>query len=137
MVRPINTDIFILNQKSLPAGKEDLPAAMDLLDTLRANSERCVGMAANMIGVNRRIIAVDMGAAAVLMLNPVIVRKYGDTYEAEEGCLSHTGTKWTLRSQNVEVQFQDMNFKSHRQTFSGFTAQIIQHEIDHCDGILI
>ena len=91
-----------------------------------------------MIGVNRRIIAVDMGAAAVLMLNPVILRNAGDTYEAEEGCLSHTGTKTdAAQPGNVEVQFQDMNFKSHRQTFSGFTAQIIQHEIDHCDGILI
>ena len=136
MVRTINTDIFTLNQKSLPAGKEDLPAAMDLLDTLRANSERCVGMAANMIGVNKRIIAVNMGFINVAMLNPVIVKKSG-AYETEEGCLSLDGVRKTTRYENIEVEFQDISFHKQHQKYSGWTAQIIQHEIDHCDGIII
>lgn len=137
MVKPVVTDIFLLNQKALPAGKDDLPVAVDLMDTLRANADRCVGMAANMIGVNKRVIAVDAEGSPLLMLNPVIVKKSKQTYEAEEGCLSHTGVKKTTRHQSITVEFFDMRFRKRRQTYSGFTAQIIQHEIDHCDGILI
>lgn len=137
MVRPIVTDIFLLNQKAAPAGKDDLPVAVDLMDTLRANADRCVGMAANMIGVNKRVIAVDVEGSPLLMLNPVIVKKSKETYETEEGCLSHTGVTKTMRHQSITVEFSDMRFQKRRQTYSGFTAQIIQHEIDHCDGILI
>lgn len=137
MVRPIVTDIFLLNQKAAPAGKDDLPVAVDLMDTLQANADRCVGMAANMIGVNKRVIAVDVEGSPLLMLNPVIVKKSKETYETEEGCLSHTGVKKTTRHQSITVEFSDMRFQKRRQTYSGFTAQIIQHEIDHCDGILI
>jgi len=137
MIKRIVTDIFLLNQKALPATKEDFPVVKDLIDTLNANADRCVGMAANMIGVNKRIIVVSMGGITVPMLNPVIVQKSKETYEAEESCLSHTGIKKTVRHQSVDVEFFDMRFQKHRQTYSGFTAQIIQHEIDHCQGILI
>lgn len=136
MVRPINTDIFTLNQKSLPAGKEDLPAAMDLLDTLRANSERCVGMAANMIGVNKRIIAFDNQGAYMVMFNPEIVKRAGP-YEAEEGCLSLSGTRRARRWESIKVRWQNEKFQERIKTFTGWTAQIIQHEIDHCEGIII
>lgn len=137
MIRTIVTDVLRLNQKALPATREDLPVVADLLDTLRANSDRCVGMAANMIGVNRRIIAVDLGGVAVPMLNPVLVKRSPETYEAEEGCLSHHGTRKAVRHRSIEVEFCDPGFRIHRQSFSGFAAQIIQHELDHCDGILI
>lgn len=137
MVRPIITDIFSLNRKAVPAGLEDLATARDLLDTLSANLDRCVGMAANMIGVNKRIIAVSLGGIPVVMLNPVIVKRSPETYETEEGCLSLSGMRKTIRYQCIEVTYQDMAFQSHRQTYSGFTAQVIQHEVDHCEGILI
>lgn len=137
MVKPIVTDIFSLNRKAAPAGREDLAAAQDLLDTLTANLDRCVGMAANMIGVNKRIIAIRLGGIPVAMLNPVIVKRSPETYEAEEGCLSLSGMRKTIRHQSIEVAYQDMAFQSHRQVYSGFTAQIIQHEVDHCEGILI
>lgn len=136
MNRPIMKDIFFLRQKAQPAGKEDLPVVQDLLDTLKANEAGCVGMAANMIGVNKRIIAVNMGMINVAMLNPVIVKKSG-AYETEEGCLSLTGVRKTIRYENIEVEFQDISFRKQRQKYSGWTAQIIQHEIDHCEGILI
>lgn len=136
MVRPIMKDIFFLGQKAEPAGKEDLQVVQDLLDTLKANEAGCVGMAANMIGVNKRIIAVNMGFVNVAMLNPVIVKKSG-AYETEEGCLSLTGVRKTTRYENIEVEFQDISFRKQRQKYSGWTAQIIQHEIDHCEGILI
>lgn len=136
MVRPIMKDIFFLRQKAEPAGKEDLQVVQDLLDTLKANEAGCVGMAANMIGVNKRIIAVNMGFVNVAMLNPVIVKKSG-AYETEEGCLSLTGVRKTTRYENIEVEFQDISFRKQRQKYSGWTAQIIQHEIDHCEGILI
>ena len=136
MVRPIMKDIFFLRQKAEPAGKEDLQVVQDLLDTLKANEAGCVGMAANMIGVNKRIIVVNMGFVNVAMLNPVIVKKSG-AYETEEGCLSLTGVRKTTRYENIEVEFQDISFRKQRQKYSGWTAQIIQHEIDHCEGILI
>jgi len=137
MVRPIVTDIFSLNRKAAPAGREDLATAQDLIDTLQANSDRCVGMAANMIGVNKRIIVVSLGGIPVVMLNPVILWKSPETYEAEEGCLSLQGIRTVRRHQSIEVSYQDMMLRTHRQTYSGFLAQIIQHEVDHCEGILI
>ena len=136
MVRPIMRDIFFLRQKEQPATKEDKQIVQDLLDTLKANEAGCVGMAANMIGVNKRIIAVNMGFINVAMLNPVIVKKSG-AYETEEGCLSLDGVRKTTRYENIEVEFQDISFHKQRQKYSGWTAQIIQHEIDHCDGIII
>ena len=106
------------------------------MDTLRANQERCVGMAANMIGVKKRIIIVNLGIMNVVMYNPVIVKK--DTpYETEEGCLSLTGVRKTTRYQNIEVEYLDGSWKKHRQRYSGWTAQIIQHECDHLEGIII
>ncbi len=136
MVRPINHDLVILSRKSTPATRADLVVAEDLLDTLRANSERCVGMAANMIGVNKRIIAVTVGFLHMVMLNPVITAKSGP-YEAEEGCLSLPGVRKTKRFETITLTYQDRDFKTHTQTFTSFAAQIIQHEVDHCDGILI
>ncbi|AIQ57302.1 peptide deformylase [Paenibacillus borealis] len=136
MIRPICKDMTILGQKSTPATKEDLPVLEDLLDTLRANADRCVGMAADMIGVNKRIIAFSIGPVNVPMINPVISKR-NNPYETEESCLSHDGVRRTVRYDSIEVEFLDRNFKPQKQTFTGFTAQIIQHEIDHCDGIII
>ncbi len=136
MVKAIVRDMFFLGQKSADAVKEDIDTGRDLMDTLSANRERCVGMAANMIGVKKRIIIVNMGIADVVMYNPVIVKK--DTpYEAEEGCLSLDGVRKTIRYRNIEVEYLDSRWKKQRQKYSGWTAQIIQHEIDHCEGIII
>lgn len=136
MVKEIVKDIFFLGQKSEPASKEDLPVGRDLQDTLAANREACVGMAANMIGVKKRVIIVNMGILDVVMFNPVLIRK--DTpYETEEGCLSLPGVRKTTRYQNVEVEYYDMNWKKQRIKLSGWTAQICQHEMDHLEGILI
>jgi len=113
-----------------------LSVGQDLQDTLKANQDRCVGMAANMIGVKKRIIIVNMGFLNMVMYNPVIVKK--DTpYETEEGCLSLDGVRKTTRYQNIEVEYLDINWKKHRQQYSGWTAQIIQHEVDHLNGIII
>lgn len=136
MVRPIVKDIFFLGQKSEPAGREDADVIKDLEDTLQANAEHCVGMAANMIGVKKRIIIVDAGFMRLVMLNPEITKKEG-AYETEEGCLSLLGVRKTTRYEKIEVSYQDKNFQKKRQNFSGWTAQIIQHEIDHCNGIVI
>jgi peptide deformylase len=136
MVKQIVKDILIF-RKAEEASKDDLQTARDLADTLRANSDICVGMAANMIGVNKRIIVFSMGPFVMTMINPVIVSKSKETYEAEEGCLSLLGTRKTIRHEEIEVEFCDSSFVKHRQKYSGFTAQIIQHEIDHCDGIVI
>lgn len=136
MVRPLMKDVFFLNQKSEPAMEADKQVVQDLLDTLKANEDGCVGMAANMIGVNKRIIAVSMGFANIAMINPVIVKQSGP-YETEEGCLSLIGVRKTTRYKDIEVEYQDTNFKKQRQKYSGWIAQIIQHEIDHCDGIVI
>jgi len=136
MVRDICRDTILLSRKSVSAEKEDIATAMDLADTLRANLDRCVGMAANMIGVNKRIIAIAVGPGVLTMLNPVILKKQGK-YEAEEGCLSLPGQRKTTRYQRIEVEYYDLSFRKHRQSFSDFPAQIIQHEVDHCDGILI
>lgn len=128
--------MFFLGQKSADAVKEDIDTGRDLMDTLSVNRERCVGMAANMIGVKKRIIIVNMGITDVVMYNPVIVKK--DTpYEAEEGCLSLDGVRKTTRYRNIEVEYLDSKWKKQRQKYTGWTAQIIQHEIDHCEGIII
>ena len=129
-------DIFFLGQKSEPASREDLQVGRDLQDTLAANREVCVGMAANMIGVRKRVIIVNMGMFDVVMFNPVMVRK--DTpYETEEGCLSLPGVRKTTRYQNIEVEYYDMNWTKQRQKLSGWQAQICHHELDHLEGILI
>lgn len=136
MVKEIMKDIFFLNQKSEPATQSDKQVVQDLLDTLKANNAHCVGMAANMIGVKKRVIAVNMGFINVAMINPVIVKKSG-AYDTEEGCLSLVGVRKTTRYENIEVEFFDADFKKHCKKYSGWIAQIIQHEIDHCDGIII
>ena len=129
-------DILFLGQKSEPATKQDLSAGQDLQDTLQANSDRCVGMAANMIGVRKKIIIVNVGIINVVMYNPVILKK-DSPYETEEGCLSLPGIRKTIRYENIEVEYQDSSWKKHRQKFSGWTAQIIQHEVDHLNGVII
>ena len=136
MVREIMRDMIFLSQKAEFACPEDLPAAQDLLDTLAAHREGCVGMAANMIGVSKRIIAFDNEGQYMVMFNPKIIKNSGP-YETEEGCLSLTGTRKTRRWKNIKVQYQNEKFQTRVRTFSGWTAQIIQHEIDHCEGILI
>lgn len=136
MIKPIVKDIFFLNQKSQIATREDMHIAMDLLDTLKANEKGCVGMAANMIGEKKRIIAVNMGIMNVIMFNPKIVKKSGK-YETEEGCLSLVGMRPCTRYQEIEVEYEDMQFKKQRQRYSGWIAQIIQHECDHLEGIII
>ncbi len=136
MVRPIVRDAFFLGQKSEPATGQDLPVGQDLQDTLRANQERCVGMAANMIGVKKRIIIVSMGFANLVMYNPVILKK-DSPYETEEGCLSLEGVRKTTRYRNIEVEYLDGSWEKHRQKYSGQIAQIIQHEMDHLEGIII
>jgi len=136
MVRPIMKDPMFLALPSEPATAADRQTAQDLLDTLRAHIDGCVGMAANMIGVRKRIIVFSAGFAQMVMMNPKIVSKSG-SYEAEEGCLSLAGVRKTTRYQRIEVSYQDVDMKPQRRRFEGYTAQIIQHEIDHCDGILI
>ena len=136
MIKPIVRDTFFLSQRSEEATKQDLSVGQDLLDTLKANRDRCVGMAANMIGVKKRIIVVNMGLLDLVMYNPVIVRK-DTSFDTEEGCLSLDGVRKTTRYANIEVEFLDGSWKKQRRKYQGWTAQIIQHEIDHCDGILI
>mgnify|MGYP002474062433 FL=1 len=136
MVREIMRDEAFLSQKAEPATLEDLSVAQDLLDTLTDHKDGCVGMAANMIGVNKRIIAFDNEGKYMVMFNPEIIKKSGP-YEAEEGCLSLTGTRKAKRWQSIKVQYQNERFQTRFKTFTGWTAQIIQHEIDHCEGILI
>ena len=136
MVYPINRDVLSLSRKSAPATKGDTKIGDDLLDTLKANAAGCVGMAANMIGIHKRIIAVNTGYFYLVMYNPTITKKQ-KPYDAEEGCLSLPGVRRTRRWETIEVKWQDRDFQWHTQTFQGYAAQIIQHEIDHCDGILI
>lgn len=136
MVREIVRDTFFLSQKSVPAVREDLPIAVDLRDTLAANRERCVGMAANMIGKNKSVIIVSMGDADIVMFNPVIV-KQEDPYETEEGCLSLEGVRPTVRYQKIWVEYLDESWKKKRMTLQGWPAQICQHEIDHLSGRII
>ena len=136
MVRDIMKDTAFLSQKAEPAAPEDLATAQDLLDTLQAHREGCVGMAANMIGVNKRIIAFDNEGRYMVMFNPHIMKRTGP-YEAEEGCLSLPGTRRTRRWTSIKVQYETEQFQTRYQTFTGWTAQIIQHEIDHCEGVVI
>ena len=136
MVREVVHDVLFLGQKSEPATQADKQVAIDLLDTLKAHEEGCVGMAANMIGVKKRIIAVNMGFMNVAMFNPRIVKKSG-SYQTEEGCLSLIGVRPCTRYQEIELEYQDMNWKKQRQNYTGWIAQIIQHEVDHCNGIII
>ena len=136
MIRDICKDELFLARKAAPASPEDLSIAQDLLETLIAHKDGCVGMAANMIGVNKRIIAFDNEGTYMVMVNPQIVKQSGG-YEAEEGCLSLTGTRKTRRWQSIKVQYQNEKFQTRLKTFTGWTAQIIQHEIDHCEGIII
>lgn len=136
MIRDIMKDETFLAQKAEPATPDDFPAAQDLLDTLAAHKDGCVGMAANMIGVNKRIIVFDNEGKYMVMFNPEIVKKSGP-YEAEEGCLSLSGTRRVRRWRSVKVQYQNEKFQLRFKTFTGWTAEIIQHEIDHCEGVLI
>ena len=136
MIKPIVRDEGFLKQKSVPVKKEDLFIADDLEDTLRANRRRCVGMAANMIGYKKNMIIVSVGNFNIVMINPVITRK-SFPYQTEEGCLSLDGERKTTRYEKITVKYQDRDFKSYTQEFSGPTAQIIQHECDHLKGIII
>ena len=137
MIKEIVHDPILLARKSVPATRDDLQTAQDLLDTLAAHKDSCVGMAANMIGVCRRIIVFDNDGTYITMLNPEIVRQ-SEVYETEEGCLSLLGgPRKTKRYRKIKVQYQTLDFQNRLKTFSGWTAQIIQHEIDHCNGILI
>jgi peptide deformylase len=137
MVRELIHDPIFLAQKSKPATKEDLAVARDLLDTLHAHRQTCVGMAANMIGVAKRIIAFDNGGSLMVMLNPEIVKQSGE-YETEESCLSLLGgPRKTKRFQKIKVRYQTEDLQIRLKTFEGWTAQIIQHEVDHCNGVLI
>ncbi len=136
MVCEICKDEAFLAQKAEPATANDLGVAQDLLDTLIAHKDGCVGMAANMIGINKRIIVFDNEGEYMVMFNPVIVKQSGP-YKAEEGCLSLTGTRKAKRFQTIKVQWQNEKFQTRLKTFTGWTAEIIQHEIDHCEGIIV
>ena len=136
MVRPLMTDTVFLAQKAQPADAGDVAVADDLLDTLKAHEDGCVGMAANMIGVNKAIIVFDNDGTPLEMFNPVILYRKG-LYLAEEGCLSLQGLRKTKRHRTIKVQWQDRTMQTHGKNFTGWTAQIIQHEVDHCNGILV
>lgn len=136
MIKSVVKDILFLEQKSELATKDDVEVINDLIDTLRANLDHCVGMAANMIGVKKRILVFSVGEMIIPMVNPVILKKE-IPYEAEESCLSLEGFRKTTRYEKIEVEYLDKNFKKHKQVFTGFTAQIIQHEVDHFEGIII
>ena len=137
MVKELMHDPIFLARKSGPATREDIPVAQDLLDTLTAHKEGCVGMAANMIGVTKRVIVFDNEGTYMTMLNPEIIKAEG-LYETEEGCLSLLGDpRKTKRYQKIKVRYQNLELQTRLKTFTGWSAQIIQHEIDHCNGILI
>ena len=136
MVREIVHDPVFLSQKCIEAAVRDVKIAEDLIDTLRANLDRCVGMAANMIGERKRIIAIAKGPMIVAMLNPRILGGF-EEYETEEGCLSLEGTRKVKRYRSIRLSWQDVRMKEHVGTLEGFQAQIVQHEVDHCNGILI
>lgn len=136
MIKPIIRDVIFLAQKSVPATTEDLSVAEDLRDTLTANAERCVGMAANMIGVSKRIIIFDDDGEYVVMFNPEVL-KFATPYETEEGCLSLDGVRKTKRYKSIKVKYQNEAFQTRITTYTGWTAQIIQHELDHLEGIII
>ena len=136
MIKNIVKDVMFLSQKAEEATRDDLWIAKDLMDTLKANAERCVGLAANMIGCNKSIICVSMGMYQMVMINPKITSKKGQ-YETEEGCLSLIGVRKCQRYEEIEVDYHDTNFNKKHGKYSGFVAEIIQHEIDHTNGIII
>jgi len=136
MIKPIVKDTIFLKIPSTPMTREDGNVIIDLKDTLKAHRDGCVGMAANMIGYSKNAIIVSMGFVDVVMINPVIINKSGK-YETEEGCLSLLGVRKCTRYKNIEVKYLDENYKEHVQKFSGYIAQIIQHEVDHLEGIII
>lgn len=136
MIRPIMHDENFLSQRSAEATRSDIAVARDLVDTLKANKSRCVGMAANMIGVLKRVIVFENNGKYVVMMNPVITDKTGE-YTTQEGCLSLQGVRTTTRYEKIEVSYQDTMFRAKKSVYEGWSAQIIQHEIDHCNGILI
>ncbi len=136
MIRPIMKDVFFLRQPSEPATEVDLQVGQDLLDTLLAHKHECVGMAANMIGIRKNIIVVDMGFMPMVMFNPIITKKSGK-FETEEGCLSLVGVRPCTRYKEIEVEYQDMHFQKKKQKFTDWIAEIIQHECDHLQGIII
>lgn len=136
MIKPIVKDILFLGQKSEDATKNDMQVVIDLIDTLRANLDICVGLAGNMIGYKKRVLVFAVDMMIVPMINPVMLRKE-QPYEAEESCLSLTGVRKTTRYEIIEVEYLDKSFKKQKQVFTGFTAQIIQHEMDHFEGIII
>lgn len=137
MVKEIVRDTFFLAQKSEPADRDDVQVIQDLLDTIKANADRCVGMAANMIGVRKTILVALIGKHYLIMVNPKIVSQSSQIYETEEGCLSLNGQRKVKRYKSITVEFLDRNFKKKKQIFKDFDAQIIQHEIDHFSGIII
>jgi len=136
MIREICKDDAFLAQKAEPATQDDLQVAADLLETLEYHKDSCVGMAANMIGINKRIIVFDNEGTYMVMYNPEIIKK-SELYQTEEGCLSLTGTRPVKRWKSIKVRWQNEKFQERLKTFSGWTAQIIQHEIDHCEGVII
>lgn len=136
MIKEIVKDKLLLSQKSIPATKDDLATITDLLDTIKANKDKCVGMAANMIGVNKNIIVINDNGKYLVMINPVILKKVG-LYHAQEGCLCHDTLNPADRYHKIVVEYLDINFKKKTKTFKEYSAQIIQHEIDHCNGILV
>lgn len=137
MIRDIVTDPLLLSRKSVPATKDDMQTVQDLLDTIRANAEHCVGMAANMIGVHKTIMAAQIGKRYEILMNPEIIEYAGEKYTTEEGCLSLQGVRSTERYPVITVSYLDEKFHPKKKTFRGFEAQIIQHEMDHFSGILI
>lgn len=136
MVKKIVRDVFFLRQKSEPATRADLQVGTDLLDTLKANERACVGMAANMIGVKKQVICVNMGLMNIVMYNPIITKKEMP-YETEEGCLSLDGVRKTIRYRKIEVEYTDSSWQKKKMTLMDWPAQIVQHEIDHLSGIII
>lgn len=136
MIKPICKDIFFLSKKAIKASKNDIEVGRDLLDTLKAHKQECIGMAANMIGSNLAIIVVNMGITDVVMFNPKIIGKNGP-YDTQEGCLSLGGTRSCTRYKNIKVEYYDFDFNKHINEYSGIIAEIIQHEINHLNGILI
>ena len=136
MIREICKDDAFLAQKAEPATQDDLQVAADLLETLEYHKDSCVGMAANMIGINKRIIVFDNKGTYMVMYNPEIIKK-SELYQTKEGCLSLTGTRPVKRWKSIKVRWQNEKFQERLKTFSGWTAQIIQHEIDHCEGVII
>ena len=136
MVRPIMRDVIFLSRKSEAATQYDLQVGYDLMDTLKFHREECVGMAANMIGISKNVIIVNNGLRDIVMFNPVIMKKKG-AYETEEGCISLTGVRKTTRYEEIKIEYYDFAWKKHNEKYTGFVAEICQHEIDHLNGIII